>query len=435
MKLLPSRIRAIARKELFHLFRDRRMLPIVFIAPVIQLIIFGYAATMDVKNVSIVYCDNDRSAASRELLSSFTGSGYFRLNYQVDAPKELESYLINNRALLGIVIPAGFQRKLKQKEPAPVQLLIDGSNSNYATIVYSYAEQILANLSYRITINNLKKLSNIIPTGFPERPKLGRQTMPVMPLDDSESEYTTAVYPGVGQIQEALLSLQSLGGLQGISIKPPPIIDPQVRVWFNPTLTSVHFMVPGVICLILLIMTMVLTSMAIVREREMGTIEQLVVTPIRPYELIIGKLLPFIVIGFIDVVLILLVATLWFKVRLLGSIPLLFLMAGLFLLTTLGMGLLISTISRTQQQAMMTCILIMPPFMLLSGVFYPIENMPHVIQHLTYLIPLRYFIVILRTIFLKGAGLEVLWNQALALGVFGAAIIWFSIRRFKKKLE
>lgn len=435
MRLLPSRIRAIARKELFHLFRDRRMLPIVFIAPIIQLIIFGYAATMDVKNVSTVYCDNDRSAASRELLSSFAGSGYFRLKYQAETPEELESYLIDNRALLGIVIPAGFQRKLKQREPAPVQLLLDGSNSNYATIVYSYAEQILANLSYRITLNNLQKLGNIIAIGFPERPKLGRQTMPVMPLNDPESEYTTAVYPGAGQIPEAAASLLSLGNLQGLSIKPPPRIDPQVRVWFNPTLASVHFMIPGVICLILLLMTMVLTSMAIVRERETGTIEQLVVTPIRPYELIIGKLLPFIVIGFIDVTLIILVATLWFKIRFLGSVILLYLMAGLFLLTTLGMGLLISTVSRTQQQAMMTCILIMLPFMMLSGVFYPIENMPHAIQQLTYLIPLRYFIIILRTIFLKGAGLEVLWNQALALGAFGAAIIWFSIRRFKKKLE
>ena len=435
MRLLPSRIKAIARKELFHLFRDRRMLPIVFIAPIIQLIIFGYAATMDVKNVSTVYCDNDRSAASRELLRSFTSSGYFRLKYRAETPEELESYLIDNRALLGIVIPAGLQRKIKQRKPAPVQLLIDGSNSNYATIVYSYAEQILANLSYRITLNNLQKLGNIIAIGFPERPKLGRQTMPKIPLNYPESEYTTAVYPGAGQIPEATASLLSLGNLQGLSIKPPPRIDPQVRVWFNPTLASVHFMVPGVICLILLLMTMVLTSMAIVRERETGTIEQLVVTPIRPYELIIGKLLPFIVIGFIDVVLILLVATLWFKIRLLGSIPLLFLMTGLFLLTTLGMGLLISTVSRTQQQAMMTCILIMLPFMMLSGVFYPIENMPLAIQQLTYLIPLRYFIVILRTIFLKGAGLEVLWNQALALGAFGAAIIWFSIRRFKKKLE
>ena len=435
MRLLPFRIRAIARKELFHLFRDRRMLPIVFIAPIIQLIFFGYAATMYVKNLSIVSWDNDRSAASRELLSSFAGSGYFRLKYQAEAPEELESYLISNRALLGIVIPAGFQRKLKQRKPAPVQLLLDGSNSNYATIVYSYAEQILANLSYRITLNNLQKLGNIIAIGFPERPKLGRQTMPKIPLNDPESEYTTAVYPGAGQIPEATASLLSLGNLQGLSIKPPPRIDPQVRVWFNPTLASVHFMIPGVICLILLLMTMVLTSMAIVRERETGTIEQLVVTPIRPYELIIGKLLPFIVIGFIDVVLILLVATLWFKIRLLGSIPLLFLMTGLFLLTTLGMGLLISTVSRTQQQAMMTCILIMTPFMLLSGVFYPIENMPLVIQQLTYLIPLRYFIIILRTIFLKGAGLEVLWNQALGLGVFGVAIIWFSIRRFKKKLE
>ncbi len=435
MRLFPSRIRAIARKEMFHLFRDRRMLPIVFLAPIIQLIVFGYAATMDVKNVSTVYCDNDRSAASRELLRSFSGSGYFRLKYQAETPEDLEAYLIDNRALIGIVIPAGLQRKIKRIEPAPVQLLIDGSNSNYATIVYSYAEQILANLSYRITLNNLRMLGNVISAGIPERPKLGRQTMTVMPPDDPESEYTTTAYPGAGQIQEALLSLLSFGDPYRLSVRQPPQIDPQVRVWFNPTLTSVHFMVPGVICLILLLMTMVLTSMAIVRERESGTIEQLVVTPIRPYELIIGKLLPFIVIGFIDVTLIILVATLWFKIRFLGSALLLYLMAGLFLLTTLGMGLLISTVSRTQQQAMMTSILIMPPFMLLSGVFYPIENMPLAVQQLTYLIPLRYFIVILRTIFLKGAGLEVLWNQALALGVFGAAIIWFSIQRFRKKLE
>ncbi|UCD84261.1 MAG: ABC transporter permease [Deltaproteobacteria bacterium] len=433
MRLLPSRIKAIARKELFHLFRDRRMLPIVFIAPIIQLTIFGYAATMDVKNVSTVYCDNDRSAASRELLRSFASSGYFRLKYRAETPEELESYLIDNRALLGIVIPAGLQRKIKRIEPAPVQLLVDGSNSNYATIVYSYAEQILANLSYRITLGNLRNLGNIISTMIPKRPKLVSQTMTSMFLD--ESEYAAIARKSAGQLQEALLSLLSFSDLQGIGIRQPPRIDPQVRVWFNPTLTSVHFMVPGVICLILLLMTMVLTSMAIVREREAGTIEQLVVTPIRPYELIIGKLLPFIVIGFIDVTLIILVATLWFKIRFLGSVVLLYLMAGLFLMTTLGMGLLISTVSRTQQQAMMTCILIMPPFMMLSGVFYPIENMPQAIQQLTYLIPLRYFIVILRTIFLKGAGLEVLWNQALGLGVLGLAIIWFSIWRFKKKLE
>jgi ABC-2 type transport system permease protein len=279
---------------------------------------------------------------------------------------------------MAIIVGRGFADNLAAGEPARVQLLVDGSESQSATIGASYASMILSGYAQRIMLERLERLKP-----FEIRP---------------------------------------------VSVKP------EVRIWYNPELKSRNFMVPGVLGLILMVMTMMLTAMAVVREKEAGTMEQLIVTPIRPLELITGKLLPFLIIGMIDVCLVLAVATFLFRVPVRGSVFLLFGMSLVFMLTTLGLGLFISTISRTQQQAMMTTVFFMMPMMLLSGFVFPIENMPKFFQAITFVVPMRYFFVIIRGIFLKGVGIPELWDQGMALLAFGAAILILSVLRFRKKL-
>ncbi len=376
MKIFLLRVKAIARKELIQLRRDRRMLFIAFMAPIIQLTLFGYAATLDVTAVPVVVCDLDRSMQSRAILSDLTASGYFVIRDSVSSLSAVRADIDDNSDMVGIVIPEGLERDIDRGRRAVVQTVIDGSNAIYATMVRSYLEQIIAHRALELSDARISR------SGL----------KPVVPLD----------------------------------VRP--------RVWYNPTLKSRDFMVPGVFALVLMIISTVLTSMAIVKEKERGTIEQLIVTPIRPVELIAGKLLPFAIISFIDIVLVTLVAVFWFGIPLHGSFVLLFLLSALFLLTTLGLGLLISTVSKTQQQAMMISMLLIMPIILLSGVFSPIDNMPVSVQYFTYLIPLRYFIVIVRYIFMKGAGLSVLWPYALALAAFGVALFLLSAARFKKRI-
>lgn len=368
----------IIKKEFYQVRQDKRMLGVSIIAPILQVVLLGYAATTDIKYSNLVVCDMDRTAESRELIQNFTNSHYFVLKYAVDVPNEVDSYIDNAEASVALVIPQGFSEKVFGRKTAPLQMVFDGADANTANILLGYATQIVASYSQSIVINAASVLQGA---------KVGR-------------------------------------------------ILPEPRVWFNPDLKSQNFMVPGVVALVLMIITMTLTSLGIVKEKEIGTLEQLLVTPIKAYQLILGKLIPFVIIGAFDMLIVLAIARFWFEVPLLGSLPLLFGLSGLFILTTLGLGLFISTIARSQQQAMLIAqFFFFMPFMFLSGFSFPIENMPAVIQWITYVIPLRYFLVIVRGVFLKGSSMAELWPQALALLVFGVSILTLSVLRFKRRLE
>jgi ABC-2 type transport system permease protein len=374
------RIRFLVWKELIELGRDPRLFSIVIMAPVIQLMLLTYAATTDVRNVAVVFADADRSAASYELIERFGASPTFTISGVVTATSEIDAFLERGDAWLAVAIPAGYGRGLAAGRPQQIQLVADGSDSNSAGVSLGYANNLIAAYG---------------------REMAARAAVRV-PTKDSAGN---------------------------------PSIDPLVRVWFNPALESRFFMVPGVIALLLLMVTTNLSAMGIVREREIGTLEQLNVTPLRRTELIVGKLLPYAIVGIVDVLLVLSVAILWFDVPMRGSFALLFGLMLVYLLTTLGLGLLVSTISSTQQQAMMTTtFFFLMPMVLLSGFVFPIENMPAAVQPFTYLVPLRYFLVILRSIFLKGIGLEVLWPQALALAGWGIAILALAVARSSKRI-
>jgi ABC-2 type transport system permease protein len=367
-------IRHFVRKEFRQLFRDRRMLIPLFIGPVVQLVLFGYAATIDVKNISLAVVDSDRTTESRALAAAFTQSGYFTVRAHPASPSSVDALLQTGRVRSALIIPPDFARRLGRGETAALQVLIDGADANSATIIQSYVALI------------------------------------------------TAKY-AAGAVGRALGEEAGSGS----------ILEP--RIWYNPELRSSVWMVPGVISLILLLTTLLMTAMAITREREIGTYEQLIVSPIRPFELILGKTVPFVIIGFVDVVLVLLAGRLVFNVPVRGSLPFLFGAAFVFLLTTLGTGLFISTISRTQSQAMMSAMFFVMPAMLLSGVFSPLESMPRAVQYLTYLNPLRHFGKVVRAILLKGSGPGVLWPDLAALTAIGVAVFTLSALRFRKRLE
>jgi ABC-2 type transport system permease protein len=366
------------RKEFYQIRQDRRMLFVSVMAPFLQVILLGYAATTDIKNSTLVVCDMDRTAQSREFIRGFTNTTYFIGRYAVAVPSGVDGLIENGRANIGLVIPDGFARKGLAGETVQVQVVLDGTDANTANILLGYAQQIVASWSQRVTARYLPLMRSA---------RIGR-------------------------------------------------ILPEPRLWFNPDLLSSYYMVPGVVGLVLMLITMMLTSLGIVKEKEIGTLEQLMVTPIRPYQLIIGKLIPFAVIGFLDVLIVLGIARFWFTVPLVGSLPLLFALSGLFILTTLGLGLFISTIARSQHQAMLIAqFFFFMPFLFLSGFAFPIANMPRIIQYATYVIPLRYFLEIVRGVFLKGAGIAELWGQALALLLIGTAILALSVLRFHKTLE
>jgi len=368
------RVGFLVWKELLELKADPRLFGLVIVAPILQLFMLGYAATTDVRDVPIVVADADRSTASRDLIGRFRASPTFTIVDIVTSAREIDPYLERGRAWMALAIPAGFGETLGRGVPQKVQVVADGSDANSTNVALGYATNLIAAYSQEIS--------------------------------------GTLVPPGV----------------------TPAGIEPRVRVWFNPRLESRDFMLPGVLALLLLVITTNLSSMGIVREKELGTLEQLNVTPLRRWELIVGKLLPYALVGMVDVCLVLGTAVLWFQVPLRGSVWLLFGLTSIYLLTTLGLGLFVSTISSTQQQAMMTTtFFLLTPMIYLSGFIFPIENMPAVIQPFTYLIPLRYFLVILRSIFLKGVGLETLWPQALALLAWGVAILSLAIARSTKR--
>ncbi len=373
-----SRIAHIVRKEFIQLRRDPKLVPILFLAPLIQLLLLGYAANLDVRDIPTVVCDQDGSAESRALISRFMNSGYFAPAGRVAATREIDLLLEKGEAAVAVIVPRGFANDLAAGRPATVGVIVDGSESQSATIGAS-------------------TVSLIVSTRAQE------------------------------------LAAGALDRLRAVGIRPVRLA-PEVRVWYNPELRSRNFMVPGILGLLLMVMTMMLTSMAIVREKETGTMEQLVVTPIRPFELIAGKLLPFLIIGVVNVLMIVGLIFLMFRIPMRGSLLLLFGLSLVYMLTTLGLGLFISTVSANQQQAMLTAVFFMMPMMMFSGFAFPIENMPKIIQAVTYVIPLRYYFVIVRGIYLKGVGVHELWAQGLAMLAFGAAILTLSVLRFRKKV-
>jgi len=381
-----ERIFAIIRKELNQLFRNRVRRLFLFVPPIFQLIIFGYAVNLDVDNLRMGWMDMDQSPQSRDLLASFQGSGRFLLTALPQSEKEIQDVLDRGNAQVIVRVLPGFGRDILLGRPTAAQILVDGTNSNTASLASAYTSQLVAAYSASVAT-----------------PRVQSQMM-------------------------------ARAGMGTMSMKVGRITD-SARVWFNPDLRSRNYFVPGVICNLIMVVTVMLTAMAIVREKEIGTMEQLMVTPIRPMELMIGKMVPAAIVGLTDLTLVTSAALLIFSIPFRGNPLVLLLSASLFLLTSLGMGLFISTIANTQQQAIMSSSLIAIPTFMLSGFAYPIRNMPIAVQYLTYLNPLRYLIEIVRGIFLKGTGISVLWPQMLTLLVYGTVVMGLSATSFRKKLD
>ena len=380
-----QRLRCLVRKEFLELRQNPRLFGIVIVAPIIQLTMLGYAASTDVKDVPVVVADGDRSPASRTLIARFDASRNFTIVDTVTTVAEVDHYLQRGDAWIALAIPAGYGTAIESRRPVALQVIADGSDSNSTTVALGYATALVGEYAAEIMRGSPPPAAAETPAG---------QTPPAQ----------------------------------------AGAIDLRVRVWFNSQLESRYFMIPGVLALLLLIVTSNLASMAIVREKELGTLEQLNVTPLRRWELIVGKLLPYGVIALIDVLLVTAVAVFWFEVPLRGSFLLLLAMSLIYVLCTLSLGLFISTVSDTQQQAMMTAtFFFLTPMIYLSGFIFPIENMLHAIQYATYLIPLRYFLVIVRGIFLKGIGLDLLWPQAAALAAWGFVVLGLAVMRSRKR--
>jgi ABC-2 type transport system permease protein len=381
-----ERIAIILRKELVQALRDPRMRILLFLPPMIQLVVFGYAVNLDVDHARIAWMDLDRTPASRELRERFEGSGRFDVVALARNEQDVQNVLDRGQAEAVVRILPEFERNLRRGENAQVQVLIDGTNSNTASLVSSYAASVAAEFSNSLSAQ--QQNSRMLMRGA-----------------------ASAANPGL------------------------PTVTAQSRVWFNPDLYSRNYFVPGVVANIIMLVTLMLTAMAIVREKELGTMEQLMVTPITPLELMLGKMLPFALVGLVQVALVSTAALVLFRIPFRGSVLLMFCCASLFLMTSLGAGLFLSTVSNTQQQAMMGNFFFSMPAFMLSGFAFPIHNMPVVVQWLTYLNPLRYFIEILRGIFLKGVGVATLWPQMAALAVFGVVVLGLSTVRFHKSLD
>ncbi len=369
------RIRELARKEFIQLFRDRLNRPLLIIAPLIQLIVFGYVVTTDVRDIRVGFIDQCKSKESRQFRDAVAANKTFRILYYPDDPDQLDELLLKRKVDLTINVPPDFSERILKGDSAAVQILVDGSMSNMASVRVAY------------TMNVLEKFnSQLLKDLYGHKMTYGR-------------------------------------------------IDGRIRTWYNPNLDSQNFYVPGIVAFLVMLLTLLFTSMAIIREKESGTMEQLIVSPVKPFELILGKTIPFIIITQAQMVMVTAFAIFWFDIPMIGSTLLLFGATCLFLMSTLGIGLFISTISATQQQAMMTAFFFILPFFMLSGFVFPIVNMPTVVQWFTFLNPLRYFLVIIRGIFMKGVGLEILWPQFVALAIIGAVVFTGAVNRFSKRLD
>ena len=371
-----GRLRELMRKELRQTRRDSQALRVVLVAPIVQLLIFGYAVNTDIRHARVILFDRDHTAVSRELGQTLAASGHFRIVETAERAPDLVEALDHGRAILGVEIPRGFEGDLASGTRAAVQVLVDGTMSNTATVAQAYASQIIL--------------------------KFGQ-------------EHSALVAPPANLPRGAL-----------------PGVDLRVRSWYNPNLESRVYNVPAVMGSIVMLMSLLLTSLAVVREREVGTLEQLMVSPLRPVELILGKTLPVVGIALVDLTLIASIALLWFGIPMRGSFVLLFFASLVYIVCGLGIGLLISTVSGTTQEAFMTMFMFFLPAMIFSGFFFPIANMPTVFQFVSLLDPIRYYLATVRGIFLKGAGLAVLWPQIAALALMGGVILWFASTRFRK---
>lgn len=385
---MNHRIRHIVRKEFIQAFREPRMRLLLFVPPLVQLTIFGYAVNLDVERARIGWMDQDRTPESLRLRAAFEGSGRFRIAALAAAEADVGRLLDYGKVQAVVRLAPGFARDIRRGQTAAVQILIDGTNSNTASIVSNYAAELVSQFAADRMLEQIEM----------------RLVGPTM----------------------------AAGGPLHLR---PPSLETRSRVWFNPDLRSRNYFVPGVVVNIITLVTLMLTALAVVREKEIGTMEQLMVTPIRPLELMLGKTLPFALVGLFDLILVTGAALLIFQVPFRGRGLVLLSAAVLFLLSTLGIGLFISTISQTQQQAVMASFFFFAPAFMLSGFAFPVRNMPELVQWLTLLNPVRYFLEIVRGVFLKGAGFAALWPQMLALAIFGAAILSSSALRFQKRLD
>lgn len=375
-----ARLRQMLIKEFIQVFRDKRSRFVLFVPPILQVLIFGYAATYEVRHVPTAILDLDHSVESRELVERFTASRYFDVDFRLDHHQQIAGLMDHSRVAVAVQIHPGFAQKLRKGETASVQVILDGTNSNTALIALGYINRITGQFALEYQRDRIQRLAPLSAAHIPS-------------------------------------------------------IELEQRPWFNPTLKSQWFFVPGVIGNISLIMVVLLTAFSIVREREIGTLEQIMVTPIGRAEFILGKTIPFFLIGLANMAMITLVGTFWFQIPFRGSLALLLLGTTLFLISTLAVGLFISTISATQQQAMVTAFLFNMPAIMFSGFSFPIASMPEPLQWLSYINPLRYFLIILRGLYLKGVGLDILWEQMAAMSAIGLVMLTVSVFRFHKALD
>ncbi len=377
--MINTRLRALIRKEFIQILRDPRTLMLTLFIPIMQLFLLGYAATNDVRNVSMAVFDQDRGAAARELLSAYRSADYFRIDYDVDSEAEMRALIDSGKARVGLIIPPDYSDKVQGSESASVAFVLDGSDPTVAGTALSAARLIGQAHATRITSERLAR--------------------------------------------------------QGRSASMQQPLEVLTQIWYNPDMVSAFFMIPGVIAMILFFLTTMLTATAVVRERERGTIEQLIVTPIRPWELVVGKILPYVILAFMNMAEVLAIGHWWFGVPVRGSLLLILALSALFLLSSLGMGLLASTVANTQQEAMMVVWMTLLPALFLSGFFFPLEAMPKLLQWVSLLFPLRYYLFIIRSLMLKDIGAAALWPNIVALAIFGTLLMTAASLRVRKRLD
>jgi ABC-2 type transport system permease protein len=377
--MINSRLVSLIRKEFIQIQRDPRTLVLLLVIPIMQLGLLGYAATNDVRNVPMAVFDQDRGPAARALLDAYRAADYFSIAYDVGSEEELRMLVDQGKARAAMIIPSGFSERLQGKGPAQVAFYLDGSDPTVASTSLAAAQMI-------------------------------------------------------GQAHGAEIAADFLTRRGQSSVMNLPL-EVRTQVWYNPDLISAHFMIPGVIGMILYALTSILTATAVVRERERGTIEQLIVTPIRPWELMVGKMVPYVILAVINTLEVLALGHWWFGVPIRGSLWLILALSGLFLLTSLGIGLLASTFANTQQEAMLMVWMTMLPGIFLSGFFFPLEAMPKALQWISLLMPLRYYLVIIRSLMLKNVGAEVLSGEIIALVIFGLVLMTAASFRFRKRLD
>ncbi len=377
---MRSRLFSLIRKEFIQILRDRRTLALVIVMPIMQLLLLGYAATNDVRNVAMAVFDQDRSPASHRLLDAYRTADYFALAFDVNSVDEMRDLIDSGDARVGMIIPPDYGEQIAGNGTAQVAFILDGSDPTVGATALSAATLI-----------------------------------------------------GQRHATEIQLARLAAGGAGSTGVSVP--VEVRTQVWYNPDLVSAHFMVPGVIGMILFSITAILTANAIVRERERGTIEQLIVTPIRPWELVVGKLMPYVLLGLFNTLEVLALGSLLFEVPIRGSLALIILVSGLFVISGLGIGLFVSAIANTQQEAMLTVFMTLLPSIFLSGFFFPLQAMPQVLQWVSYAIPLRYYLVVIRSLLIKGVDLQAIQSDVIALVLFGVGIMTLAALRFRKRLD